>query len=182
MTIKIGKNKEKRMQQGLSLIEASMVLALSAVVVAGAVMYYGSSSESAKVQRAQSQLGGIQSAVASLYATQASYSGLNNVVLKNSRALPSSYFSGTGDLLSPWNGKVTVVAIDPGNTYKIEFESVPANACVKLAVTDPGTSVRKITIGNNNIVKFPASLADASSFCNATGDADVTETVAYIVG
>ncbi|EFN2499686.1 prepilin-type N-terminal cleavage/methylation domain-containing protein, partial [Shigella dysenteriae] len=47
---------KKKLQRGLSLIEASMVLALSAIVVSGVMYYYQSASDNNKTQNTVSEL------------------------------------------------------------------------------------------------------------------------------
>ncbi|MCD4500493.1 type 4 pilus major pilin [Chromobacterium vaccinii] len=180
--------KEKNCSQcGLSLIEAAMVLALSAVVVAGAVMYYGSASDNSKVQRAQSQIGTIQSAVASLYANQGSYTGLNSDSLKSGRMLPTSYLhtvagssGATTTIVNPWKGLVTVdVDTRDATTYNLVYQQVPAGACVKLLTSELGTSLRRIGTASitggaaNANLPIPVTLSAATAACG-TGTATLT--------
>ncbi|EGO3793633.1 prepilin-type N-terminal cleavage/methylation domain-containing protein, partial [Escherichia coli] len=68
---------KKKLQRGLSLIEASMVLALSAIVVSGVMYYYQSASDNNKTQNTVSELMSIVSAVNGLYAGQQNYKGLD---------------------------------------------------------------------------------------------------------
>ncbi|HCN5575928.1 TPA: pilus assembly protein, partial [Escherichia coli] len=76
--------RKNKMEKGLSLIEASMVLALSAIVVSGVMFYYQSASDSNKTQNTVSQVMSVMSAINGLYVGQASYSGLSDTVLYNS--------------------------------------------------------------------------------------------------
>ncbi|MFZ3185801.1 MAG: type 4 pilus major pilin [Pseudomonas sp.] len=165
----------RRGQRGLSLIEASMVLALSAVVVAGAVMYYGTAAESAKVARAQAQLGAIQTAVAGLYGNQSSYVGLDAAALQTSGALPVSYFSGVGAMVNPWNEAVTVAPVIGNRNYAITFTDIPAAACKKIVTSDAGTGVVSVEVGGSTGVS-QLTLADANTGCGTT-----TQTVVYTV-
>ncbi|MBP4052091.1 hypothetical protein J9978_21695 [Chromobacterium violaceum] len=159
-------------QRGLSLIEAAMVLALSAVVVAGAVMYYGTASDGSKLQRTQSQIGAIQSAVASLYANQASYAGLTASMLRDSRALPATYFTASGSIVSPWAKPVVLATVQDNSAYTLTYDQVPASACVKLLTSELGTGVEKFELGigaaDVNVVALPVTLAEAKDLCGST--------------
>lgn len=167
----------RRAQRGLSLIEASMVLALSAVVVAGAVMYYGTAAESVKVAKVQTQLGGIQTAVAGLFANQSSYAGLSNTTLQASGALPVSYFSGTGLMSTPWNEALTVVPTATSTNYVITFTNVPAAACKKVVTSDAGTGVVGVSIGGGAAGAAQLTLADAETACGSAGPVSIAYTV-----
>ena len=153
-------------QRGLSLIEASMVLALSAVVVAGAVMYYGSASANSKVQKAQSQIAAIQSAVGALYANQATYAGLTEVMLQ--KELPASFYNGA-KLVDPWTKDMTIAVdgTDPRN-WTITYTEVPEAACVKLATNDFGTGLKKVVIDTTTFTPAaPATVDTATTACAA---------------
>ncbi|HHW3686141.1 TPA: pilus assembly protein, partial [Escherichia coli] len=82
--------RKNKMEKGLSLIEASMVLALSAIVVSGVMFYYQSASDSNKTQNTVSQVMSVMSAINGLYVGQASYAGLSDDVLYNSSAVPEN--------------------------------------------------------------------------------------------
>ncbi|HHU2117506.1 TPA: pilus assembly protein, partial [Escherichia coli] len=75
--------RKNKMEKGLSLIEASMVLALSAIVVSGVMFYYQSASDSNKTQNTVSQVMSVMSAINGLYVGQASYTDLTDAVLYN---------------------------------------------------------------------------------------------------
>lgn len=162
-------SEKKSAQRGLSLIEASMVLALSAVVVAGAVMYYGSAAENSKVQRVQGQIGGIQAAVASLYANQTSYTGITAELLKNSGALPNSYFDSQNQIVNPWTGTVEIAVDSIDNTkYTLTYNKIPARACVKLLTSDPGTSLRGVSVDGTDVDEnLPLDLTAAIDKCDS---------------
>ncbi|EMN8069285.1 hypothetical protein P4G36_27940 (plasmid) [Escherichia coli] len=69
---------QKTYQKGLSLIEASMVLVLSAVVIVGAMAYYQSASDNKKMDKLSSILSRVASSVSVLYANNNNgYRGLD---------------------------------------------------------------------------------------------------------
>lgn len=100
---------KKKFQKGLSLIEASMVLALSAIVVSGVMYYYQSASDNNKTQNTVSELMSIVSAVNGLYAGQQDYNGLTEQVLYNTSAVPENYKnSSTKGITHPFGDNITV--------------------------------------------------------------------------
>lgn len=164
----------KKAQQGLTLIEASMVLALSAVVIAGAVMYYNSASESNKIQRAQGLLGSIQSAVQSNYATRTNYTGLAVNEITFSAAIPRSFLYGSGvsaKIINPWGGDVLLEAGKaPSTTYVVTYQGIPPSACVSMANVDLGNSMVGLKIGGNDMTIEGLTGAQVGAACNAATD------------
>lgn len=81
---------KKKFQKGLSLIEASMVLVLSAVVVAGVMVYYQSAQDNNKMEQTLSQTLSLVGGVNGLYAGQSNYDGLDTNTVAQSGAVPAS--------------------------------------------------------------------------------------------
>lgn len=97
------KQLRRRYQQGLTLIEASMVLALSAVVIAGVMLYYASAQENNKFMQAQSELASLQTIVQSIYAGRTGYDGIDISIAKGSSAIPPNLLDSNGLPTTPWN-------------------------------------------------------------------------------
>lgn len=167
----LNKIKTKKNQQGLTLIEASMVLALSAVVIAGAVMYYNSAAESNKIQRAQGLLGAIQSAVQANYATRTNYTGIKINEITFSAAVPRSFVYGEGTaakIINPWGGDVDLGVGTSSTTYKVTYKDIPPAACVSLANVDLGNSMVGLKVGTTTL-KIEGLTGDAvGNACNNT--------------
>lgn len=166
---------QKRREQGLTLIEASMVLALSAVVVAGAVVYYNSASENNKLQAAQGQLGSIESAVRTLYAGQRDFAGLTNATLRNNTMIPANMRNAAGDITSPWGGVVTVTgrvgALGVRPTFTVTMADIPVGACVNLASKDLGPSLLGTTATTTGVTPTGRpTMATASVTCADRGN------------
>ncbi|WP_289237469.1 type 4 pilus major pilin, partial [Escherichia coli] len=122
------------------LIEASMVLALSAIVVSGVMFYYQSASDSNKTQNTVSQVMSVMSAINGLYVGQASYTGLTDAVLYNSSAVPENYKDKSNQQINnPFGGKLTVAALSGG--YTLTLDRVPKSSCVNIASMNLGTSL-----------------------------------------
>ncbi|ECK8874953.1 prepilin-type N-terminal cleavage/methylation domain-containing protein [Salmonella enterica] len=68
-------------QRGLTLIEAAMVLALSAIVISGVMYYYNATSESYQEQQAMEMIENIISKVNALYTSAPSTEGLTTAVI-----------------------------------------------------------------------------------------------------
>ena len=137
----------KRYEQGLTLIEASMVLALSAVVVAGVMLYYQSAQANNKFMAAQSELASLQTIVESIYGGRMDYSGLVVDIAKGSSAIPPNLQDPVTHLpVTPWsNGQImigtcTTVTHCNGNGhpengaqfYYIAYANVPESQCVPI--------------------------------------------------
>ncbi|EMY3122853.1 type 4 pilus major pilin [Escherichia coli] len=147
--------RRKKAEKGLSLIEASMVLALSAIVVSGVMFYYQSASDSNKTQNTVSEVMSVISAINGLYVGQSSYDGLSDSVLYNSSAVPANYKGATGVINNPFGGRLHVA---PNTTsaggYALLLDGVPQSSCVNIASMNLGTSLQgvgvKVTSMNTN--------------------------------
>ncbi|WP_349251406.1 type 4 pilus major pilin [Escherichia coli] len=137
--------RKNKMEKGLSLIEASMVLALSAIVVSGVMFYYQSASDSNKTQNTVSQVMSVMSAINGLYVGQASYKGLSDAVLYNSSAVPANYKGGAGEINNPFGGRLRVAPNSGG--YTLLLEGVPKSSCVNIASMNLGTSLQGVGVG-----------------------------------
>lgn len=142
--------RKNKMEKGLSLIEASMVLALSAIVVSGVMFYYQSASDSNKTQNTVSQVMSVMSAINGLYVGQASYAGLSDEVLFNSSAVPENYKDKSSrNINNPFGGKLKV-AEKTGGGYTLTLEGVPKSSCVNIASMNLGTSLQAVGVNVNN--------------------------------
>ncbi|ENP9968306.1 TPA: pilus assembly protein [Escherichia coli] len=137
--------RKNKMEKGLSLIEASMVLALSAIVVSGVMFYYQSASDSNKTQNTVSQVMSVMSAINGLYVGQASYKGLSDAVLYNSSAVPANYKGSAGEINNPFGGRLRVAPNSGG--YTLLLEGVPKSSCVNIASMNLGTSLQGVGVG-----------------------------------
>ncbi|EOX5181975.1 type 4 pilus major pilin [Escherichia coli] len=147
---------KKKFQKGLSLIEASMVLALSAIVVSGVMYYYQSASDNNKTQNTVSELMSIVSAVNGLYAGQQNYKGLDKQVLYNTSAVPENYKNTVNrNITHPFGDIIDVGPVgNDGNGYYLLLNKIPKAACINLATMNFGTSMAGVGVGvNSSILK-----------------------------
>lgn len=145
---KILRKRSKKEEKGLSLIEASMVLALSAIVVSGVMFYYQSASDSNKTQNTVSQVMSVMSAINGLYVGQASYTGLSDTVLYNSSAVPANYKGGTtGTINNPFGGRLHVAPnTNAAGGYALLLDGIPQSSCVNIASMNLGTSLQGVGV------------------------------------
>ncbi|HBA8915619.1 TPA: pilus assembly protein, partial [Escherichia coli] len=159
---------KKKFQKGLSLIEASMVLALSAIVVSGVMYYYQSASDNNKTQNTVSELMSIVSAVNGLYAGQQNYSGLTEQVLYNTSAVPENYKNtSTKGITHPFGDDIDVgpVGQNGDNGYYVLLNQIPKAACINLATMNFGTSMAGVGVGvdSNKLSNSSSSLTPITS-------------------
>lgn len=147
---------KKKFQKGLSLIEASMVLALSAIVVSGVMYYYQSASDNNKTQNTVSELMSIVSAINGLYAGQQDYSGLTEKVLYNTSAVPENYKdTNNNGITHPFGDSINIGSVATGGYYVL-LKNIPKAACINLATMNFGTSMAGVgVVANENSLKTP---------------------------
>lgn len=168
--------RKNKMEKGLSLIEASMVLALSAIVVSGVMFYYQSASDSNKTQNTVSQVMSVMSAINGLYVGQASYDGLSDTVLYNSSAVPANYKGSTGVINNPFGGRLHVAPNTGTNGgYALLLDGVPQSSCVNIASMNLGTSLQGVGVG---VTSMTTSASSVSLNATASGNT-VTKGAVY---
>ncbi|WP_249547525.1 type 4 pilus major pilin [Escherichia coli] len=151
--------KRKKAEKGLSLIEASMVLALSAIVVSGVMFYYQSASDSNKTQNTVSEVMSVMSAINGLYVGQSSYTGLSDSVLYNSSAVPANYKGTSGIINNPFGGRLHV-APNTGSAggYALLLDGVPQSSCVNIASMNLGTSLQGVGVKVTSMTQGTSSV------------------------
>lgn len=168
----------RRRGHGIGLVELALALAIGALLVAGAVVYFSNASTAQKTNDAMSQLTAIQQVVRGQYSGQPDYTGLTAGIVANSKQLPSRYIKGTGasaTIVSSFNSGVTIApSTDAGATgvthFTVTFSGVPDQACTKMATTDFGTAMTRVLVGTTSNTAAPLSPANANTAC--TGNAN----------
>ncbi|HAV8297171.1 TPA: pilus assembly protein [Escherichia coli] len=151
--------RRKKAEKGLSLIEASMVLALSAIVVSGVMFYYQSASDSNKTQNTVSEVMSVMSAINGLYVGQSSYTGLSDSVLYNSSAVPANYKGTTGVINNPFGGRLHVAPnTSAAGGYALLLDGVPQSSCVNIASMNLGTSLQGVGVKVTSMTSGTASV------------------------
>ncbi|EFH5818647.1 pilus assembly protein, partial [Escherichia coli] len=152
--------KRKKAEKGLSLIEASMVLALSAIVVSGVMFYYQSASDSNKTQNTVSEVMSVMSAINGLYVGQSSYTGLSDSVLYNSSAVPANYKGTSGIINNPFGGRLHVAPnTNQAGGYALLLDGVPQSSCVNIASMNLGTSLQGVGVKVSSMTQGTSSVS-----------------------
>ncbi|MTH95488.1 type 4 pilus major pilin [Roseibium sp. RKSG952] len=166
-----------RRKRGVTLIEAAMVLAILAIVVAGIMIFYTNADGSRKTSATISELGAIQQGVRSLYSGQSSYSGVSNTVLVNTEALPSKMIAGS-TIRHSHNGPVTVAAANAGggtsSGFSVVMSNIPSDACSRMVTQDLGRGLYSVAVGGTtrSITGTPPPFdpATAGSSCGSAAN------------
>lgn len=161
-------SKQKKESRGLSLIEASMVLALSAIVVSGVLYYYNNASSNRKLVDDVKTIQMVISTIRTLYENQkpgtkidadaVAKSG-NFTTTKNGKSIVMP----TGETLNIINGSGTGLAA--GRLYAIDFYTKDKNICSHLASVKYGTShfATEIVALNDNVTRVNSLLAKSAT-------------------
>jgi type II secretory pathway pseudopilin PulG len=142
------RRQRRQRRRGLTLIEATMVLAIATVVVAGVLVFYSQSNTNSKVNEVMGQLNAIQSGVRSAYSGAGDYTGLDNAAIIGARVLPNKMIAGT-NIRHALNGAVTIASADvaggTANAFTVAIASVPRDACIRIMTMDMGSGVYDLT-------------------------------------
>ncbi|WON76965.1 hypothetical protein [Serratia sp. UGAL515B_01] len=158
------------------MFEAAMVLAFSAVVVAGVMAYYNSASTNEKTERTISEEMSIISAVNSTYSSAPNLKEITGEIIAKMGFLPASYISSDGEIKTPSGTTVSIKAgkmdknSDPGY-FNIKIP-VPRRMCSTMARLDLGSSLIEMRVAdkaNKGVIQTrPLSVEEAHKVC---GDA-----------
>ena len=163
-------------QQGLTLIEVLVALAIFSLVVGGAIALFGSASNSQTTTQLTSDLNAIRSSTKSLYFGQGGYGTTSlNEVLINSKKIPTT-MSITGTAPSriihhPLNGILAVAGAN--SSFTVTATAMPTAVCIGLATMNGWDSVK---VGAAAARTPPVSPAQASTDCAAAGIQDIVFT------
>jgi Tfp pilus assembly protein PilE len=157
-------------QGGRSMIEMLGVLAIIGVLSVGGIAGYSKAMMKVKTNKTVDLISQIVANTQTLYKSQDSYAGLNDVVIKKAKLVPESFVStksdsysiGVGDkitssMINPFGGGVVVTPttrlsynID-NKAFAIVLYDVPEDACMELLTLDWGsTTSGLIAVGINN--------------------------------
>ncbi|WON76972.1 hypothetical protein [Serratia sp. UGAL515B_01] len=184
------KEVQKKLQQGLSLIEAAMVLALSAVVVAGVMAYYQSASTNEKLEKTIGEIMAIISAVNSTYSSAPDFSDLSDSKIAKTGALPASFIDNTDPryprIKSPFGYSISLTGggglpddpdstNNPSSQYYSLTLAVPRSVCAGLIRLDLGSNLVGLVLASGNkplSVPIPVSVEQSQQFCEKAEETD----------
>lgn len=181
----LNKKSTRRFQKGLSLIESSMVLVLSAIVVAGVMTYYESAEENNKLNDTTNMVMHIMSEVSGMYANQPrNATGINytkfdtptlstyvrdlKLDAKNNIKAP---FPGSSMQVGAVDISQTPYKIDPTATdahgFGIQLTAVPLTLCQKINGMEFGNQLIEI---DTQATDNGADIANAKMAIKPTDD------------
>ena len=136
--------KNKKFSKGLSLIEASMVLALSAVVVSGVLYYFNMASNNRKLQENVKSIQAVVSTIRALYANQPPGTPVDlDAVIKSgnftkgtTKGNHDAIILPTGDTIRIYDG----ARLTGGKTYSLELRTKSSDVCSYIGGINFGTS------------------------------------------
>ena len=136
--------KKKKFSKGLSLIEASMVLALSAVVVSGVLYYFNMASNNRKLQENVKSIQAVVSTIRALYANQPPGTPIDlDAVIKSGNFTKGktvgkepAIILPTGDTIRIYDG----ARLTGGKTYSLELRTKSSDVCSYIGGINFGTS------------------------------------------
>ena len=137
----------KKFSKGLSLIEASMVLALSAVVVSGVLYYFNMASNNRKLQENVKSIQAVVSTIRALYANQPPGTPIDLDAVIKSGNFTKGYTVGknsaiilpTGDTIRIYDGSSKFPALG-GKAYSLELRTKSSDVCSYIGGINFGTS------------------------------------------
>ena len=135
-------SKKKKESRGLSLIEASMVLALSAIVVSGVLYYYNNASSNRKLVDDVKTVQMVISTIRTLYENQKPGTIIDDDAVAKSGNFTTTTKSGTRRIVMPTGETLSIIngSGAAGRRYAIDFYTKDKNICSHLASVKYGTS------------------------------------------
>lgn len=153
----------KMKQAGMTLIEMSVALVISGLVIGGALALYNNASSTQYSNQLSSDLAAMSSATKALYFGQGGYGATSlNTVLINAKKIPDTMVINGSTITHQLNGSVVVA----GNAaeFTMTVTNIPTDVCVGIVTMAKG--YRQIQVGSNAAVTtFPISPAVASTQC-----------------
>ncbi|EFB1675460.1 hypothetical protein J5W37_004826 [Escherichia coli] len=136
----------KKFSKGLSLIEASMVLALSAVVVSGVLYYFNMASNNRKLQENVKSIQAVVSTIRALYANQPLGTRIDlGAVIKSGNftkgktvGKEEAIILPTGDTIRIYDG--SYLSDLGGKAYSLELRTKSSDVCSYIGGMNFGTS------------------------------------------
>ncbi len=179
-------NKRLNGQAGLTLIEATIVLAIVSVIIAAVWTVSSVVYENARQYQANRQMQTIVQNIRQLYARVNTLTSLSDVTatLDNQAAFPVemrlTQSTASDKLNHPWasqSGGSVRVYNRTSRTFGIVFTNLPKKACIGLATKLTGGELTNLSsvIINGASVTPPVTVVTAATRCTATGDTNTIE-------
>ena len=159
-------------EQGRSMIEMLGVLAIVGVLSVGGIAGYSKAMTKFKTNKVIDQVNMLSTNIRTLFASQRTFNGLNNVLANKAGAVPAEMVenSSTSTIQNGFGGAVHIQTAtylgQADNAYVIAFAGIPKAACVTMATTDwggdAGSGFALMYVGSNVTAQAAASTAAAT--------------------
>lgn len=175
---------------GLTLVEATIVLAVASVIIAAIWMVSTVVYENARQYQANRQMQTLVQNIRQLYARVNQLTNIADVscTLDNQAAFPiemrvaqgTPCSSGTAALNHPWTSRTAgsvLVYNRNATTFGVVFSNLPKKACIGLATKLTGGDITglKAVIINGSSVTPPVTIVTSAASCNIAGDTNSIE-------
>lgn len=132
-------------QSGRSMVEMLGVLAIIGVLSVGGIAGYSKAMAKYKTNQTLDQLSMLITNIRTLYATQASFAGLNNGTaisfgVVSSDMIKTAASDASATLKNPFNGDVDIATGADSSTFEVTYAGLDKSACITIATTDWGGS------------------------------------------
>lgn len=158
-----------RKQQGLTLLEGLVWLALFGIVIAGVAMFINRSFNSNDMKDEQTALTSVMTSLPEIKSSSGYGTSGTNLVpqLIAMDAIPAQWSVQSGVPYNAWGGTVSITSNGP--TVTITATQIPKDACVKMAPRlSKGSNFQTTKIGSNTAITGEVTSAQATSQCGAS--------------
>lgn len=163
--------KKYKNNQGFSLLEILLVLAVAAAFVVGAFLLLPKAQDGVKADKDIRSIMMFQNEIKRLYTTQTNYNGLSASLLIQTKIAPESMLENPGstssDILNAFGGKVIPGIVTSG--FTLSYGAIPPAACAKIIPAVAGSfyavMINNATVKNTN-GGVSMDLANAIAQCN----------------
>lgn len=137
----------QKARRGVTLIEAVLFISIALGLIVGGLVFFQQAALAARTNDAIRSISGLASEVRAAYRTAPNFNGLDDSVLINAGAVPSSQINADGDGFTNEWGQVATVGPNVGGTpegsnddqfFEIEYENIPVAACTRLSSATAG--------------------------------------------
>lgn len=160
---------KRQKERGFTLMETLLVIAIVAVVIAGAFALYNVAMSDSDVNQSVSEVQSISTRIQKAYNVSGSpYSSLTTQAGINIGVFPEGMIRGT-TVYNTWNGMVTLTGT--ATTFTITYTNVPQSSCASFAASSGniGESLVQVAVNGTGITP-PVDPATAGAACSQTNN------------
>lgn len=152
-------------QAGFMGVESLGSLVFYLFMIAAAALLVYNLMSGGKLSETQQSISSIRMSVQQMFASSLDYTGLTNDLAIKAGLVPKKLIKG-GGILNSWGGAIAIATGDDTGTFTITLDSVPQDACTKLA-TYQLESWLQVEV-NNTAIGLDTAVAAAAENCEAS--------------